>query len=270
MSDMFSKRYGFEASVNEDELVTDEAPISLRKWLVVLARECGIAPIPLRRLICRAVGEYDFPVGTYDQFNDQKVANDCIGLLLSCEWHRVFDAIERIASYLSEVDYSPDVHAYFHSELNDYFIHNKLGWKLIDCAIEIRGSHGFVETVRSASDSLLSAGLAVASREMRASLSDLSKRPEPDLTGAIRHAMASLECIARHQTDNPSATLGSIIKSHPQLLPKPLDQVIEKAWGYSSEYARHVREGQNPSFEDAQLVVSLCAAVSSYLITRLK
>lgn len=100
---------------------------------------------------------------------------------------------------------------------------------------------------------------------MHEAVADLSRRPSPDITGAIQHAMASLECVARETCGDPKATLGEIIKRHNELIPPPLDQAISKAWGYASEHARHIREGREPAYAEAELIVGLCASVSTYL-----
>ena len=68
---------------------------------------------------------------------------------------------------------------------------------------------------------------------------------------AIQHAMAALECVAREVTGGLKSTLGRIINDNPELLPAPLDQTIESAWGYASDRARHIREGSVPSYEEA-------------------
>ncbi len=61
------------------------------------------------------------------------------------------------------------------------------------------------------------------------------------------------------------ATLGEIMKRYPDIVPRPLDVAIEKAWGYASENARHVREGRESTFEEAELVVGMVAALATYL-----
>ena len=57
---------------------------------------------------------------------------------------------------------------------------------------------------------------------------DLSRRPNPDITGAIQHAMAALECIARTVCGDGSSTLGALLKRNPDLIPKPLNEAVEK------------------------------------------
>jgi hypothetical protein len=75
-----------------------------------------------------------------------------------------------------------------------------------------------------------------------------------------------MECVARDIAGEPNATLGKLI---PGLgLPKPLDAAIEKLWGFSSERARHVREGELLDDLEAELVVSIACAVCAFLIQR--
>ena len=47
----------------------------------------------------------------------------------------------------------------------------------------------------------------------------------------------------REYKGNTKATLGEILKRNSDLIPKPLDDAVSKAWGYASEHARHLREG---------------------------
>ncbi len=78
--------------------------------------------------------------------------------------------------------------------------------------------------------------------------------------------MASLKCVARQITSNPKGTLGTIMNDNRSLIPAPLDQAIIKTWAYASEFGRHLREGREPTFDEAELVVGLCVSGSHYLI----
>ena len=145
-----------------------------------------------------------------------------------------------------------------------------VGWRLADGQIESRGPEAFETSVDSARDALESAGLQTARREIHEALRDLSRRPEPDLTGAVQHAMAALECTAREATGDPRATLGEILKRYPDVVPKPLDDALGKMWGYASEMARHVREGRTPSRAEAELVVGVASSTCTYLAMRVR
>ena len=144
-----------------------------------------------------------------------------------------------------------------------------MGWQLVEGRIEIRGEESFEQSVRTAITATQQTGRSVAEHELHEALQDLSKRPNPDITGAIQHAIAALECVARDVTGNQNATLGELIKQNPGLLPAPLDKGVEKIWGYASDQARHVREGKSPDIREAELVVGLAGtAVATYLVKK--
>ena len=109
------------------------------------------------------------------------------------------------------------------------------------------------------------AGLHTAKTEIKEAIFDLSRRPDPDLTGAIQHSLASLECVAREATGDKNSTLGDLMKKFPGAIPTPLDQAVSKIWGYTSEQGRHLREGQLPGYLETELVVEVTAAISTYL-----
>jgi hypothetical protein len=81
--------------------------------------------------------------------------------------------------------------------------------------------------------------------------------------------MAALECIARDVVGDPNATLGELLKKHPDTIPPPLDVALSKIWGFACDRARHLREDQPPRIEEAELVVGLVGAVSVYLLKKL-
>ncbi len=119
-------------------------------------------------------------------------------------------------------------------------------------------------------ETLEEAGYEAAKRELEEGRRDLSRRPEPDVTGAIQHCMAALECTARIVSGDERATLGEIInrRAADLGLPRPLDNAIEKMWGYASEVARHIREGQTPTRKEAELVLGIAASLVTYLSQR--
>ena len=114
------------------------------------------------------------------------------------------------------------------------------------------------------------ANLGTAKTEIREALNDLSRRPNADITGAIQHSLASLECVARQIAGNTKMTLGELIKKYPNIVPKPLDEAISKIWGFTSEQGRHLREGGQPTYVEAELVVGLSAVLTTYLGKKMK
>jgi hypothetical protein len=154
----------------------------------------------------------------------------------------------------------------FKDRLNQYFLENGIGWELKDGQIVYRGSETFTESTKEAEAVLTETGRPAAAREIHEALQDISRRPKPDVTGAIQHVFAALEATARDVLGEPKPTLGQLV---PRLnLPAPLDTAVEKLWGYASERARHGREGQEVSAEEAELVVSVACAVCTFLSRR--
>ena len=75
--------------------------------------------------------------------------------------------------------------------------------------------------------------------------------------------MAALECHPR-VTGGKKQTLGQLVSELG--LPKPMDEALQKLWGFASEQGRHIQEGRDPRFEEAELVVTVASAVSLYLL----
>lgn len=264
----FSRRHGFEPQ-DKEITIRHEAPHDLREAVVDIAYEAGLQPSDLRALICKQLRRHPDP-SNWSEFPN--VDDEVHELIASCEWYEVYDIIERISHALSQgsrrhgVDPALSLKTQsFTEEVNRFFRKRGIGWQLIEGEIQIRGPEAFEEPVRAARDTLTATGRTTAAGEISLALRDLSHRPEPDVTGAIQHAVAALECVARDVVGDPKATLGEILKRHPDLLPPPLDQSVEKVWGFSSEWGRHVREGRVPSLGEAELVVGLAASVSTYL-----
>lgn len=264
----FSERHGYAPAAVEIR-VRHDAPNELRGVLVQLAKEAGLEPKPLRDLVCGILRKRADPNNWSEYPN---IHDEVVRLIDDCEWPLVYDIIEGIYRALLRPAYSsyssdgPAAHAErFASEVNQYFVQTGIGWQLVDGRIEVRGTETFEHVVHQARSHLKQSNRSTAATELHEAITDLSRRPKPDVTGAIQHAMSSLECVARDVSGDPQATLGALIKRSPNLFPKPLDMAVDKLWGYASEYARHVREGRPPDFSEAQLVVGIAASLCTYL-----
>ncbi|KAF0231755.1 MAG: hypothetical protein FD177_2695 [Desulfovibrionaceae bacterium] len=261
MNEPFSKRFGYYQLKDIEIKVRQDAPYELRGFVVQLAYDCGVKPKALRLLVCSVLRTRP-DIGNYSDFPN--VDEAVRSLVDECDWFRVYDIIEKIAHRLSEEHYL-DKAEQFNNELNEYFVENGIGWKIVGTQIEARGSEIFEDATKKVITLLAESGFETARNEMHEALRDLSRRPNSDVTGAIQHSMAALECVARELSGDRNATLGKIMQQCNGLIPKPLDDVVSKVWGYASENARHVREGQTPTFEEAELVVTLSGAISIYL-----
>jgi phage regulator Rha-like protein len=107
--------------------------------------------------------------------------------------------------------------------------------------------------------------IKIVNQEIQEALKDLNRKSQPDLTGAIQHATAAVECVLRCLTGNENATLGQILQKQKGLIPAPLDVSVEKAWGFASNKARHVKAGQKIDFSEAEFVVTQFVSVANFL-----
>lgn len=257
----FSKRHGF-APTDAAITIRDEAPGWLRDFIVTTAQEAHIGPSDLRDMLCTLLLESP----DSNNWSAGNIEREVRELIRNAEWFHVYDFIEILAQRLKRSGMG--FLRQFEEKLNEAFRRKGVGWQLVDGHLEIRGEESFEISVRTAIAVTDETGRSVAQRELHEALQDLSKRPNPDITGAIQHGMAALECVARDVTGDQNATLGEIVKHHPGLLPAPLDKGIEKIWGYASDQARHVREGKTPDIREAELVVGLAGSVVTYLVKK--
>jgi hypothetical protein len=263
----FSSRHGFEPQ-DAEITVRNDAPYNLRGVVVDIAYEAGLDPHSMRSIVCSTLRERE-DTSNWSAFPN--VDNEVRGHLDSCPWYAVYDIIEATYEVLArsvregrryDRPLQPDL---FADEINKVFRKDGIGWQLGDGQVQMRGPEAFEQTVRTANAALAQTGRETAAREIHEALHDLSRRPEPDLTGALQHGLAALECVMRDVCGDPRATLGALLAKHKGLIPAPLDQGIEKIWGFASEQGRHVREGRDTDAEEVELAVQVAAATAAYL-----
>lgn len=255
--DSFSKRQGYSRP-NAEITIRHEAPEVLRAAIVSIAYQCGFAPSELRLVLCGIL--YKTP----DRSNWSEypnIAAEVEYLMDELEWFEVYDFIEHLAEKSLRKDKD------FSEEMNNFFRVTGVGWQLLDQKIQIRGTEAFETAVREGQQLLSHQHRVTAAYELHEALLDLSRRPLPEISGAIQHAMAALECVARDIVGNKD-TLGQLIQRNPGLFPKPVDQIVEKAWAYSSNFGRHLVEGMPPQFEEAELMVGVSGVLCRYLARR--
>jgi AbiJ-like protein len=256
----FSKRFGYTGQAGEIH-ITDDAPQLVRNALLQIALDVDFTPSQIRKVLCRtmrvAPEASDIDIFIRDELNR---------LLALAHWFHIYDFVENLYRYAAAR--WAGVASHWQDEVNEYFVEAGVGWQLIEGTLEVRGSEGFETAVRGGVKVLETSGQETASSELHEAIKDLSRRPDPDATGAVQHGMAALECVAREVTGQPNATLGQIISKFPTLIPKPLDSAVEKAWGYASERGRHIREGGAAERAEAELIVGLAASVSTYLVRK--
>jgi len=193
--------------------------------------------------------------------------------LRGCDWFLIYDLIEEI---YRDRQWSSDQQEAYVSEVNEFFHEQNIGWQLRTVPVEgipllapeiiVRGSEAFEVAVKVAAETLESLSRNSAKKELDEALQDLSRRPEPDLTGAVHHAIAALECVAADVCGETGETLGNVVKRHPHRFPAPLGDAVSKMYGFASDRARHITEGKAPLQKEAELIVNIAAAPITFLL----
>lgn len=259
MNRFFSDRHGYR-DPEPPITIRENAPAFLRYQVASLARDCGLSAKTIRKLVCNILLEVPDP----NNWSDTNVFDEAVTLLQNCEWYKVYDIAEAI---WRSFEYREDEQERFEADLNRLFREKGIGWELKSPdGIVFRGEATFAIATQEAADVFASSGKHTAAGEIREALKDISRRPEPDRTGAIQHSMAALECVARDLTNSPNQNLGQIING--LALTQPLSDAIHKLWGYASQNGRHVQEGRNASAVEAELVVSVACSVAVFLLRR--
>lgn len=267
----FSKRHNFRGPAPEIT-IWDAAPESLRATMLEAATDAGFGPASLRSVICRVLRVRANISQNWSEYPN--IWEEVQDLVYGAEWFKVYDIMEAIYGAMSENDDRrylsggdrPSMK--FAEELNAEMVDTGIGWQLVNGEVITRGAEAFQSTVAEAVSALNTTGRPTAASHIHDAILAMSRRPEPDLSGAIFHAMGALEAVARALVADEKATLGEILKRYPDFVPSPLDKALSQIWGFASNEARHVVEGRNPTREETELIVGLAASVATYLCQR--
>lgn len=259
--DRFSRRLGLRTP-SGSPLIHHDAPERLRVGMMSLLHDdLDKSPSWIRDIICGVRRVRPDPSNWSEHPN---IWSEAQALVYGAEWFEFYDFVEVCADSLK---LSGEL-ARFEAGVNQLFEEERVGWRLVHGVVEVHGDEPLEDVLEAAHGDLESSGFEVASQELREARTDLSRRPEPDLSGAVHHAMAALESVAREVTGETKKTLGDIIKRHPGLFPPPVDDAAAKLWGFASEQARHGREDRTLAWAETMLVVGAAATLSSYLIAK--
>lgn len=265
MSERFSEREGLRPS-DVEITVRDDAPADLRYAIPAIAIEVGFSYSNIREVICHTLRIRPNPSNWSEIPN---IRDEMYGHLERCDWYKVYDIAEALHdSVCAKYFMHSDECKQFEKKLNQVFYEKGIGWQMVRGKVVFRGSNAFEENFEEVTKVLDIPHHQKALNEMREAHRDISRRPNPDITGAIQHASAGLEATARYVLNEPDKTLGKLVS---QLqLPEPLEISVDKLWGYASKHARHLDESKSVDVDiiDAELLVSVAGAVCTYLVKR--
>jgi hypothetical protein len=265
-SQPFSKRHGYIGQTKEIT-IRDDAPKDLRFVFLgitrALARECrGQYPeTEIRDVVAKTLGKW-FDPGVWHY---QEVWEQIEPVVYDCEWFRVYDLMEAVNAYFRKT--APKAAQEFTEQLNDSFVEQGIGWQLLDGQVVRRGDEMFEGTLKTGITVLEEDKKPTAAGHLRFAISALSSRPKANTSGAVAHATSAVECVLGEITGQ-AMTLGKYLDKNPSLFHPALKKGLDGIYGYASdEGARHGKEGTEPTGEEAEFAVAVCAAVCA-LLTR--
>ena len=259
MAERFSDREGYQPYA-VPITVREDAPPVLRGAILMTTREADMRPSDIRRVICPVL--MALPLKHYSEY--PYIWEEVVSLIQEAKWYRVYDIVETLYAELDN-SFGHWLANRFERRLNDFLVENGIGWQLRDGQITRRGSEVFDRSTHEIPEQLEESGFQKSANEMREALRDISRRPQPDVTGAIQHAMAALEATARETTGQPNPTLGKLV---PMLnLSAPLDKAVHKLWGYASQRGRHISQ-QDIDHAEAEFVVAIAGTLCAFLVER--
>ena len=261
----FSKRHNF--ATTPPITVRTDAPDGLRYAVVENAVACGLCYDDILTVVCSVLLSAPDP----NNWSVPNIRDEVRYKIHHCDWFKVYDVAEALLSHIKKKSPGPFFSAeqalsQYERLMNDFFIGAGIGWQFApNEGIVYRGDETFQVATAEAAKTLNATGRKNAATEIEEAIRDISRRPDPDVTGAISHSMAAVECVARDVLGSKQ-TLGQIVKS--LNLPKPLGEAVSLLYGFASQHGRHVSEQSRPAAEDAELLVLVSCAVCTYLAKR--
>jgi hypothetical protein len=185
-------------------------------------------------------------------------------VLLTCPWFRVYDVIEdifgQLVSYYADPDEQYPRSVPFQRAINDYFKHVGIGWQLVEGKIVTRGDEVFEETVKTAV-----AVLEEDAKPSRRTSTVRNRRTFYKAKGQHEWCSCTRDKVLGEITGQ-TTTLGKYLHQNPTLFHPALKKGLDGIYGYASEEgARHGKEGTEPTREEAEFAVAVCAAVCTLL-----
>lgn len=171
----FSKRNGFNEVAEVPITVRNDAPYNFRGVLVDLAYEFGFTPHTLRDLVCKQL-RTRADLDNWSAYPN--VNHEVRGLVDNCQWFKVYDILEEIASQIPQICYDRPSEEFQH-EINEIFMAQGIGLKLVNGEVIYRGEEGLDELLILAVSTETKNGHKTAATELHEAIKDMSRRPEP-------------------------------------------------------------------------------------------
>jgi hypothetical protein len=190
------------------------------------------------------------------------------------KWYEVYDFIEFIVdSHERIVQYPQHTRAKLIEVFNIIFERELAGYRFTSDILAPISNPAETGEISSAIEASARAGLDGAHEHLRASLTLLGKKPEPDYRNSIKEAISAVESIAKQLTKSGAQGLSGALDelSKNVEIHGALKAGFIKLYGYTSDEdgIRHaILDQPSVGFDEAKYMVVSCSAFVNYLIAK--
>ncbi len=190
-------------------------------------------------------------------------------LINNCEWWQFYDICELTWESLI----GKRVKDNFSTQVNILFRDEQLGFELTNGKIEKVGS-GFIDArIKEVRYLLKEQEFKGADKHFEKAIKALNIRPNPDVENCVKDAVSAIESVGRIIVNDDKALLSDIIKdmANKGIIPKPLDQAIQKIYAYRGDQpgVAHGLVGTSKvTVDEAEFVLAMSAAIIIYLVKK--
>jgi hypothetical protein len=193
-------------------------------------------------------------------------------LIKTCEWGQFYDICEVMWAYLPSENWRKDRNE-FSDQMNALFREESLGFEIRDGKVEKVGSAFVDAEVKEARYLLKEPEFRGADEHFEKAIKALNIRPKPDAENCVKDAVAAMESVGRVIVKDEKALFDDIIKdfAKKEIIPKPLDQAIQKIYAYRGNEPGVAHGAVGPSkvtADEAEFVLAMSAAIIIYLVKK--
>jgi hypothetical protein len=183
-------------------------------------------------------------------------------------WWEFLDLCELISLSLNEY---PSKRGEYSKKLNALFREEKIGYAMQEGKIERIGNEYTSQYIAEARKLLKDEKYIGAQQHFEKALGYINIRPNPDVENCAKDAVSAIESVGRTITGDEKALLSEIIRDMVAkgVIPKPLDQVIQKLYAYRGNQpgVAHGSVGASQvTIDEAEFVLAASAAAIVYLV----
>ena len=191
---------------------------------------------------------------------DDRYESKAADVLARGEWHCVYELIERCWPLLGVLHKD-----HFARRVNDYLREAQIGWALRRGEWERVGDEVGEGTVEAGTNACEARGVQDARRDLENAWRLCNSTRGGYERDAVSAATRALEGMVQERTGQPGVSLSRIRGLNKVVQHEKLRGAIHSLYSYSSDQARHAKEGATITRKDAYVTVMIAAALISYL-----